>query len=562
MVDQIERSKDINDNPFISFYKAIIHFEINELDRFLIKSNNKVETFIQQVKSKLKNIKNVSNNFPSEYCVIDCLKYENLDEINFVNAFVDLIEKNFEQSLRNFANYENCGSMGTNIPIIQYFKLIALNGLIEKEKMNALSITRLNQSIEDAIQTYYKTRTNLEDNLQNVANYYPKKLKHYYIGSIYFHLNDFTRAQDNLDKFLHWIKEYQSNLTLRSEHYDIEPIRLKISICYFECERYETSLRLLEEINSKMLKEYIFYHKARNYLKLGESKIKSNQEFRVELKNALNNINEAIDIGKKNSFKNLMFSYFYKGVILYKDNKYIEALKAFDEQIKLQDDFGNSYVYKAYCYENAPELKDKMSQREILNLYNKGLINSEGYDWLEKRVKCFKLCQNSDSQIFISYAHEDKQVVHAFTNFFKQCGFNCWIDYEKTQIGDMLKETLKDAISNSKIFISFLSPAYGKSTACQYEVEIAQKTAKELKLHILPIIVNRPSKLDQDNKFKWLMAANGFDMNKILQIDQQVIYANLVGINASPSEIIKHRKIGELLNVISDKLLNENSKLI
>ena len=134
LVDQIERSKDINDNPFISFYKAIIHFEINELDRFLIKSNNKVETFIQQVKSKLKNIKNVSNNFPSEYCVIDCLKYENLDEINFVNAFVDLIEKNFEQSLRNFANYENCGSMGTNIPIKQYFKLIALNGFIENRK--------------------------------------------------------------------------------------------------------------------------------------------------------------------------------------------------------------------------------------------------------------------------------------------------------------------------------------------------------------------------------------------------------------------------------------------
>jgi hypothetical protein len=45
-------------------------------------------------------------------------------------------------------------------------------------------------------------------------------------------------------------------------------------------------------------------------------------------------------------------------------------------------------------------------------------------------------------------------------------------------------------------------------------------------------------------------------MNKILQIDQQVIYANLVGINASPSEIIKHKKIGELLNVISDKLLS------
>jgi tetratricopeptide (TPR) repeat protein len=301
-----------------------------------------------------------------------------------------------------------------------------------------------------------------------------------------------------------------------------------------------------------MLKEYIFYHKARNYLKLGESKIKSNQEFRVELKNALNNINEAIDIGKKNSFKNLMFSYFYKGVILYRDSKYMEALKAFDEQIKLQDDFGNSYVYKAYCYETAPELKDKMSPIEILNLYNKGLINSEGYDWLEKRVKCFKEIPNSNSQIFISYAHKDKLVVHAFTNFLKQCGFNCWIDYEKMQTGDILKETLKKEISNSKIFISFLSPAYGASDACQYEVE----TAKELKLHILPIIVERPSKLEKDNTFKWLKAANGFDMNKILQIDQQVIYANLVGINASPSEIIKHKKIGELLNVISDKLLS------
>ena len=551
MSDQFDALHSINDNPFFSYYNAIICFEINELDRFLLKSNQKVETFINQGTNKLKNSKVIAKHRPREYDVINCLKFENFDEINFIDAFVSFIKKDYEKSMIKFTEYEKQGSLDTRKPIKQYFKLIAFNSLIEKDKLTARTMTAFNKIIEDLIKKCYETPENLKENLENISNNYPKQLKYFYIGNIYFYLKDFKKAQTNFDKFINY-----SKLLKFESKYDIEPIKLKIGICLHECKKYDISLRYLNEIEGDSLKELIFYHNARNFL------------MKKDFNKAMKSILVAIKLGEKNNFQNLVFSFFYKGMIHYEQKNYKDALEAFNQQILLQSDFGNAYVYKAYCYENSQDLKATLTNKEILKLYDQGLANNEGYDWFENRVKCFNQCKGSKSQIFISYCHDDRTIVDAVYDLFVKFGFNCWKDDAGIRTGDLLTSTLKAAIKNSKIFISFLSVPYAKSKSCNFELNFAYDLNKEpdasdnndpprntgKKIHILPVIVKRPPENKNPTgppigKFDWLGA-----MNDKLKLDE-LTYAKLIDLNTHYSEMIKNPKIGEMLNVITKLII-------
>ena len=524
----------VHANPVILFYKALMHYEINEYERFLMTSNTNVENLIDQAQKRYKSSNERENTHQTEYSHIQCLKYENFDQIDFITGFACFVKKQYEKAVKKLADYEKeCSKNDTSRVINQFYKLLAFNSLVEQTKSAARSMTIVNREIEHLIKTYYDSFDNLKQNLENIENNYPRKIKFYYIANIYYHLNDYFNANICFEKFLNY-----SNLLKSIIRYDTGPLKLKISICLFECAKYDACMNYITQIRDSVLREHIAYYKAKVYLK------------KNLFKEAMEAINEAIEIGKNNNFENLNYSYFYKGMIYFQQRNYKYALDAFNKQIEIQQDYGPSYVYKAYCYENFRELKPKLSNKEILALYDHGLLNNYNYEWLDKRVKRYKRFEASESQIYISFSQKDKSIVQPIYDLLSKLGFKCFI-FDDIENNDNLS-SFEEAIKNSKILIPLLSVSYAKSETCIKEINFAN----ENKTFIAPIVLIEHIKTNEnETKTIWLG-----EINNILNLDDST-YGNLLQIDANQKNLLKHPKIGELINTITKKILDENSNV-
>jgi tetratricopeptide (TPR) repeat protein len=524
----------INTNPVILFYKALIYYEINEFDRFLMTPNANVENLIDQAQKRFKTSNEIESIVQTEYRHIQYLKYENFDQIHFMNGFACFIKKQFEKAVKKFCDYEREYSKNdTSRTINQFYKLLAFNSLIEQTKSAARSMTILNREIDFLIKSYYDSLENLKQNLENIENNYPRKIKFYYIANIYYHLNDYYNANICFEKFLNY-----SNLLKSIIRYDTGSLKLKISLCLFELDKYDACFNILVQIKDSALKEYVAYNKAKIYLK------------KKEFKEAMESINEAIEIGKNNNFENLNYSYFYKGVIYFQQRNYKYALEAFNKQIEIQQDYGPSYVYKAYCYENFRELKPKLSNKEILELYDRGLSNNQNYEWFDKRNKRYKKFEASESQIYISFSEKDKFIVQQIYDLFSKLGFNVCIIFDKIENNDQFNSS-EETMKTSKILIPMLSKSYAESEICSKEINFAY----ENKIFILPIVVEHVKINENEAKTTWLG-----EINNILNLDDSS-YANLIQIDIIQKNVLKHPKLSQLINTITKKILDENSKL-
>lgn len=76
-------------------------------------------------------------------------------------------------------------------------------------------------------------------------------------------------------------------------------------------------------------------------------------------------------------------------------------------------------------------------------------------------------------QIFISYAHADKDVVVPFAHQLAEAGFRIWIDEELLEVGHNYNVDINAAMKDSSLFLAFLSHTYVQKEYCRYEFDLS-----------------------------------------------------------------------------------------
>jgi|TARA_B100000315_G_scaffold260853_1_gene326379 serine/threonine-protein kinase len=91
----------------------------------------------------------------------------------------------------------------------------------------------------------------------------------------------------------------------------------------------------------------------------------------------------------------------------------------------------------------------------------------------------FPAYQGDEPYIFVSYAHEDSEVVFPEIQWLKEQGFNIWYD-EGINPGSEWRRELAESIEQSSLFLYFVSPTSASSEHCEREVNYAIDQKKPL----------------------------------------------------------------------------------
>ena len=96
---------------------------------------------------------------------------------------------------------------------------------------------------------------------------------------------------------------------------------------------------------------------------------------------------------------------------------------------------------------------------------------------MEERMRASDM---ESADIFLSYSHEDKEVVHKIAALLSEAGFNCWLDTDRLFYGDKYTPKIFGAIQSCVVFIAFLSKSYVNKTYCSFEFTWAQEHEKSM----------------------------------------------------------------------------------
>ncbi len=91
-------------------------------------------------------------------------------------------------------------------------------------------------------------------------------------------------------------------------------------------------------------------------------------------------------------------------------------------------------------------------------------------DWPVKVEGPFQAHGDDEPYIFVSYAHEDADIVYAELQWLKELGFHVWYD-ESISPGSRWSDELADALKDSALFLYFASPQSVNSEHCQDEIK-------------------------------------------------------------------------------------------
>lgn len=75
----------------------------------------------------------------------------------------------------------------------------------------------------------------------------------------------------------------------------------------------------------------------------------------------------------------------------------------------------------------------------------------------------------SKPMVFISYAHDDWEIVEKFADYFCEQGYNIWFDKTRLEIGDEFNVEINQNIKNCAIMLCFLSKNYVRKPYCKIE---------------------------------------------------------------------------------------------
>jgi hypothetical protein len=97
------------------------------------------------------------------------------------------------------------------------------------------------------------------------------------------------------------------------------------------------------------------------------------------------------------------------------------------------------------------------------------------------------------NQLFVSYCHSNKEIVHRVADELTKLNYKIWIDRDLIE-GNMLFADIKNGIETSHIVICFISKNYCDSRDCMDEIIYANNKDKK----ILPIILDDDFKVEKE----------------------------------------------------------------
>ena len=100
-------------------------------------------------------------------------------------------------------------------------------------------------------------------------------------------------------------------------------------------------------------------------------------------------------------------------------------------------------------------------------------------------------------QIFMSYAHADKDVARKLSSLLQKAGYNVWTDEEVLPGSDWLSD-IKRALDTSDAMVVLLSPETPQSRYVQHEIEYAL-TNERFNGRLIPVM------LAATKKFPWIL---------------------------------------------------------
>jgi hypothetical protein len=130
------------------------------------------------------------------------------------------------------------------------------------------------------------------------------------------------------------------------------------------------------------------------------------------------------------------------------------------------------------------------------------------------------------SQIFLTYAHSDKDIVRQLYHRLIRDGINAWLDEKELMPGQNWKHEIRQAILRSEIVIVCLSKQFNKQGGFRHEeLEIALEKAKSLPDDEIFLIPVRLEQCDLPEPLRpWqcldLFEANGY--KKLLKTFQSI----------------------------------------
>jgi hypothetical protein len=164
-------------------------------------------------------------------------------------------------------------------------------------------------------------------------------------------------------------------------------------------------------------------------------------------------------------------------------------------------------------------------------------------------------------QLFVSYCHSNKEIVHRVADELTKINYKIWIDRDRIK-GNLLLADIQKGIEASHIIICFISKNYCDSQTCMDEITYARNQKKK----ILPIMLDEFFKVEQEGirlmlsrilsfyAFKQPDTFSPWNSNHFEKLEE-TIYQLLSEVCPTCSKKIKSEKLGLRTknSIVSDK---------
>lgn len=107
------------------------------------------------------------------------------------------------------------------------------------------------------------------------------------------------------------------------------------------------------------------------------------------------------------------------------------------------------------------------------------------------------------TDVFISYAREDKEFVTELRNHLEEAGLSVWIDESSIPPGSSFLEVIYDGIEGSSALLAILSKNFQESRFCRLEIEHARKFRKRM-VPVKRVEVNKDAIDPELSRFNWV----------------------------------------------------------
>ena len=91
------------------------------------------------------------------------------------------------------------------------------------------------------------------------------------------------------------------------------------------------------------------------------------------------------------------------------------------------------------------------------------------------------ICNENEPYIFISYSHEDRDIVVQIIDVLEKNGYRVWYD-KNIDPGKRYAEIIGQKIIGCTKFIPFITENYIKSSFCKKEIHLADVSEREIQL--------------------------------------------------------------------------------